>query len=188
MNLKEWFKDWDVVIDTDVNGAGLGEAFYGAGRGRQSVVYGTIGTVIGFGVYKDGKLLVAEGGHQLIQRHPDDYFISACPYHSNCMEGLASGPAMEKRWGKPGIEIDDPKAWKLEAYYLGQGITNICMMYFPEVIILGGGVMHHEGLIEMVQEEVEKNINGYIVVPEIVLPDLGDNAGIIGAIELVRRK
>ena len=188
VNLKEWFKDWDTVIDTDVNGACLGEAVYGAGRGKQSVVYGTIGTGIGFGVYKEGKLLIAEGGHQLIQRHPDDHFISVCPYHSSCMEGLASGPAMQKRWNKPGTEIDDLKAWQLEAYYLGQGITNICMMYFPEVIILGGGVMHHKGLIGMIREEVKKNINGYIAVPQIVLPGLGDNAGVIGAIELGRRK
>ena len=187
VNLKDWFKEWDVAIDTDVNGACLGEVAYGAGRGKQSAVYGTIGTGIGFGVYKDGKLLVAEGGHQLIQKHSSDNFDSVCPFHSNCMEGLASGPAVEKRWGKPGVEIEDKKAWELEVYYLAQGITNICMMYFPEVIILGGGVMHHEGLLEMVREEVEKNINGYIAVPEIVLPELGDNAGIIGAIELGRR-
>lgn len=187
VNLKEWFGEWETVIDTDVNGACLGEVAYGAGKGKQSVVYGTIGTGIGFGVYKDGKLLVAEGGHQLIQKHLSDHFTSVCPYHSNCMEGLASGPAMEKRWGKPGVEIDDRKAWKLEAYYMAQGITNICMLYFPEVIVLGGGVMHHDGLLEMVREEVKKNINGYIAVPEIVLPELGDNAGVIGAIELGRR-
>ena len=187
VNLREWFKEWEVAIDTDVNGACLGEVAYGVGRGKQSVVYGTIGTGIGFGVYKDGKLLVAEGGHQLIQRHPADNFTSVCPYHSSCMEGLASGPAMEKRWGKPGVNIDEEEAWKLEAYYLAQGITNICMMYFPEVIILGGGVMHHEGLLEMVREEAKKNINGYIAVPEIVLPELGDNAGVIGAIELGKR-
>ena len=99
-----------MAIDTDVNGACLGEVAYGVERGKQSVVYGTIGTGIGFGVYKDGKLLVAEGGHQLIQRHPDDDFISVCPYHSSCMEGLASGPAMEKRWGKRGVEIQDRNA------------------------------------------------------------------------------
>ena len=89
--------------------------------------------------------------------------------------------------GQAGAELVNPEAWKLEAYYLAQGITNICMMYFPEVIILGGGVMHHDGLLEMVREEVKKNINGYIAVPEIVLPELGDNAGVIGAIELGRR-
>ena len=94
---------------------------------------------------KDGRLLVAEDGHQLIQKHPSDHFNSVCPFHSNCMEGLASGPAMEKGWNKCGVEIEDKKAWELEDYYLAQGITNICMMYFPEVIILGGGVMHHEG-------------------------------------------
>lgn len=187
MNLKKWFKDWGVVIDTDVNGACLGEVAYGAGKDKQSVVYGTIGTGIGFGVYKDGQLLVAEGGHQLIQKHSSDHFLSVCPFHSNCMEGLASGPAMEKRWNKRGVEIEDRNAWELEAWYLSQGLTNICMMYFPEVVILGGGVMHHDGLIDMVKEEVKKNINGYIAVPEIVLPELGDNAGVIGAIELAHR-
>lgn len=183
VNLKEWFSDWEVVIDTDVNGSCLGEVAYGEGRGKQSVIYGTIGTGIGFGVYKNGELLVAEGGHQLIQKHLSDNFISICPYHSNCMEGLVSGPAM----GKPGVEITNEDAWKLEVYYLAQGITNICMIYFPEVIILGGGVMHHEGLLEMVREEVKKNINGYIAVPEIVLSELGDSACAIGAIKLGRR-
>ncbi len=187
VSLKEWFSNWEVVIDTDVNGACLGEVVCGTGREKRSVVYGTIGTGIGFGVYKDGKLFVAEGGHQLVQRHSSDNFISVCPYHSSCMEGLASGPAMEKRWGKPGAKLVNSEAWKLESYYLAQGITNICMMYLPEVIILGGGVMHHDRLLEMVREEVRKNINGYIAVSEIVLPELGGNAGVIGAIELGRR-
>lgn len=98
------------AIDTDVNGACLGEIAYSAGREKQSVVYGTIGTGIGFGVYKDGNLFVAEGGHQLIQKHPSDQFNSVCPFHSNCMEGLASGSAMEKRWNKRGVEIEDRNA------------------------------------------------------------------------------
>lgn len=187
VNLIEEFKDWNVYINTDVNGACLGESIYGAGKDKKSVIYGTIGTGIGFGVYINGQLIVSEGGHQLVSKHQDDDFKSVCPYHTNCMEGLASGPSMEKRWGKPGFDITDKKAWDLEAYYIAQGVTNIAMMYFPDVVILGGGVMHHEGLIEKIKKEVKKNINGYINVPEIVLPMLGDNAGIIGAIELARK-
>lgn len=188
VNLKQYFGRWPVYIDTDVNGACLGEVRHGAGRGYDSVVYGTIGTGIGFGVYKNGTLLVAEGGHQLIARHHDDNVPSVCPYHNHCMEGLASGPAMEKHWRCKAEKITDPRAWQLEAYYLGQGIVNIAMMYFPQVVILGGGVMHHEGLIELVRQEAEKGINGYIHVPQIVLPALGDDAGLIGAFELAEGK
>lgn len=184
VNLFEEFKDFEIFIDTDVNGACLGEVRQGAGIGKNSVVYGTIGTGIGFGIYKNGHLIVNEGGHQLITNHPDYEQMSVCPFHSNCLEGFASGPAMEKRWGKPGKEIENEEAWDLEAWYVAQGLTNIVMMYFPEIIILGGGVMHHKGLLEKIKHEVVKNINGYIYVPKIVTPELGDNAGIIGALEL----
>lgn len=186
--LKDYFNKWDITVDTDVNGACLGEVRHGAGKGYNSVVYGTIGTGIGFGVYKDGRLLVAEGGHQLITRRADDHIPSVCPYHDHCMEGLASGPAMQQHWGIPAEMITDENPWQLEAYYLGQGISNIAMMYFPEVVILGGGVMHHNGLLELVKEEVRKGINGYIPVPQIVLPALADNAGLIGAFELAERE
>lgn len=196
------FRSLNVPIgfDTDVNAACLGEVKYGAGKGLNNVIYGTVGTGIGFGVYLNGSLLHGlmhpETGHMLISRHETDRdFTGPCPYHDSCLETLASGPSVEKRWGKPGTELyEDNKVWELEAYYLGQAICNCIMCYSPERIVLGGGIMHVPGLIELVRKETLKNLNSYIKKKEIlekideyiVLPELGDDAGIIGAMELGR--
>lgn len=193
------FKSLNVPIgfDTDVNAACLGEVTYGAGKGLDSVIYGTIGTGIGFGVMLEGKLIHGlmhtETGHMLLQRHPSDTFNGVCNYHSNCFEGLASGPSIEKRWGKKAEKLyDNEEVWKLEAYYIGQALCNCIMCYSPKKIILGGGVMHNNKLLELIRKEVLKDLNEYIKKDEIlkdignyiVLPKLGDNAGIIGSIEL----
>ncbi|MBR3250813.1 MAG: ROK family protein [Erysipelotrichaceae bacterium] len=189
-------------FDTDVNGACLGEVIHGAGRGLNNVIYGTIGTGIGFGVYLEGKLLHGlmhpETGHMILKRHPDDEdFEGPCPYHSDCLETLASGPSIESRWHKKARGLtDDDKVWRLEAYYLGQALTNCVMCYSPERIILGGGIMHVEKLLPLIREETLKDLNGYIKKDEIlndidsyiVLPELGDNAGLIGAIELGKKE
>ena len=189
-------------FDTDVNGACLGEVIHGAGRGLNNVIYGTIGTGIGFGVYLEGSLLHGlmhpETGHMILKRHPDDEdFVGPCPYHSDCLETLASGPSIESRWYKNARELaDNDKVWQLEAYYLGQALANCVMCYSPERIILGGGIMHVEKLLPMIREETLRNLNGYIKKDEIlkdidsyiVLPELGDNAGLIGAIELGKKE
>ena len=189
-------------FDTDVNGACLGEVIHGAGRGLNNVIYGTIGTGIGFGVYLEGKLLHGlmhpETGHMILKRHPDDEdFEGPCPYHSDCLETLASGPSIESRWHKKARGLtDDDKVWRLEAYYLGQALTNCVMCYSPERIILGGGIMHVEKLLPLIREETLKDLNGYIKKDEIlndigsyiVLPQLGDDAGLIGAIELGKKE
>ena len=198
----KYFRELNVPLgfDTDVNGACLGEVKRGAGQGLNSVIYGTIGTGIGFGVYLEGRLLHGlmhpETGHMLVKRHPDDEgFAGPCPYHKDCLETLASGPSIEKRWHKKAYELyDDEKVWKLEAFYLGQALANCVMCYSPQRIILGCGVMHNEELLKLIKEETLKNLNGYIKKDEIlkdidsyiVLPELGDNAGLIGAIELGR--
>lgn len=189
-------------FDTDVNGACLGEVIHGAGRGLNNVIYGTIGTGIGFGVYLEGKLLHGlmhpETGHMILKRHLDDEdFAGPCPYHSDCLETLASGPSIESRWHKKARElVDNDEVWKLEAYYLGQALANCVMCYSPERIILGGGIMHVEKLLPLIREETLKDLNGYIKKDEIlngidsyiVLPQLGDDAGLIGAIELGKKE
>lgn len=195
-----YFRSLNIPIgfDTDVNGACLGEVKYGAGKGLDNVIYGTIGTGIGFGVYLNNQLIHGlmhpETGHMLLRRHRDDLdFKGPCPYHDDCLETLASGPSIKKRWGKEGFELhNNNKVWEIEAYYLGQALSNCIMCYSPERIILGGGVMHTPGLLELVRKETLKNLNNYIKKNEIlnnideyiVLAKLKDDAGVIGAIEL----
>lgn len=144
-----------IEFDTDVNGAALGESVYGAGKGCQVVSYMTVGTGIGVGLYCEGRLLHGlvhpEAGHMLIQRHPKDTYEGSCPFHKDsflpggCLEGYACGPAIQKRWGAPGETLHNRKeVWEMEAYYLGQGVSNLVLLYSPDKIIIGGGVMHQE--------------------------------------------
>ena len=199
-----YFKEYNIPLgfDTDVNGACLGEMKYGAGAGFNNVIYGTIGTGIGFGVSINGQLLHGlshpEVGHILIQKHEKDKdFHGPCPYHDNCLETLASGPSINLRYNKKAQDLyDNQEVWELEAYYLAQAMVNCIVTYSPEKIILGGGVMHNENLLKLVRAKTLELLNGYIQKDEIlkhideyiVLPKLGDNAGIIGAIELGKNK
>lgn len=186
-----------VGFDTDVNGAVLGEVTWGAAKGAESAIYVTIGTGVGVGVYVNGGLLHGlvhpEGGHILLARHPEDSYKGKCPFHGNCMEGLASGPAVEERWGKKGVELADrDEVWELEAYYIAQAVMNYIMVYSPQKIILWGGIMHQEKLFGMVRKEVQRLLNGYIahkmilenIDEYIVPPALGEDPGIMGAIKL----
>ena len=188
-----------IGFDTDVNAACLGEVMYGAGKGLKNVIYGTIGTGIGFGVYLNGTLhhglMHPEAGHVLLRNREDDKYDGCCPYHKGCFEGLASGTSMRERWGKPAEQMDkNDKAFELEAYYIAQGLLDCVMCYSPEKIILGGGVMHNENLYPLIRKELLKQLNGYIAKDEIlndidnyvVKPLLNDNQGIIGACELGR--
>ena len=199
-NIVKAFKDAlnvPVGFDTDVNGACLAEAIYGAGKGLDNVVYFTIGTGIGVGVYVNGKLqhglLHPEGGHMMIRRDPSDKYEGCCIFHHDCLEGLASGPAIEGRFKIKGEQLEGNKEFiELESYYLAQGVCNAIYAYSPEKIILGGGVMHSKGLIEEVRKKVVSMLNGYIQSNEItdhidsyvVLPSLKDNAGALGSIKL----
>lgn len=186
-----------VGFDTDVNGAVLGEVTWGAAKGCDSAIYITIGTGIGVGAYINGKLLHGlvhpEAGHILIGRHPNDNYKGRCPFHKNCVEGLAAGPAIEERWGKKGIELaGQSEVWELEAYYIGQAVTNYILTYSPQKIILWGGVMHQEQLLDMIRNKVKEDLNGYInheiitdrIEEYIVLPALGEEPGIMGAFKL----
>ncbi len=186
-----------VGFDTDVNGAVLGEVTWGAAKGAESAIYITVGTGVGVGVYVNGGLLHGlvhpEAGHMLLGRHPEDEYVSCCPYHKNCMEGLASGTAVSGRWGKKGVELADrDEVWELEAFYIGQAIANYVLAYSPQKIILWGGVMHQEKLFDMVRREAKNMLNGYIphdmilnsMEEYIVPPALGEDPGIMGAIKL----
>ncbi|ALS28534.1 ROK family protein [Paenibacillus cisolokensis] len=194
--LKEAF-DVPFGWDTDVNAAAFGEATWGAARGLDSCVYYTIGTGIGVGVYAEGKmvhgLVHPEGGHVLTRRHPDDRFEGFCPYHGDCLEGMAAGPALEKRWNMKGKDIPaDHPAWAIEAFYIGQAVAGTILLLSPKKVILGGGVMHQRQLLPLIRAEVQKNLNGYVsadalrdgIDSYIVTPGLGDNAGLCGALAL----
>lgn len=187
----------NVGFDTDVNAAALGEATYGCTQGLDSSIYITVGTGVGVGVIADGKpyhgMMHPEGGHIFLVRHPNDPLPrGVCPYHPNCMEGLAAGPSLEARWGVKGAELSDRReVWELEAYYIGQAITNYIMVLSPRKIVLGGGVMHQSCLLDMVRQEVARQINGYLqgkglddLSTYIVSPSLNDNQGILGALKL----
>ncbi|MBZ5749038.1 ROK family protein [Metabacillus rhizolycopersici] len=186
-----------IGFDTDVNGAALGESKWGAAKGLDSCLYITVGTGIGVGAVVEGKLLHGllhpEMGHILIRKHPEDYFGGSCPYHLDCLEGTAAGPAIEKRWGNKGVELsNDKRVWELESYYLAQAIVNYILILSPKKVILGGGVMKQEQLFPLIRKEVIKLLNGYIQSKDIleginsyiVPPGLGDNAGLAGALAL----
>ena len=186
-----------VGFDTDVNEAALGEAVWGVTRGLENSIYITIGTGVGVGVIINGKpyhgMIHPEGGHIILSRRADDPLErGVCPYHETCLEGLASGPSLGKRWGKPGAELSEMKeVWELEAYYLGQAICNYIMTLSPERIVLGGGVAHQKQLLPLIREEVKRQMGGYITAKGladldhyICLSDLHDDQGILGGLKL----
>ena len=185
-----------IGMDTDVGGSCLGEVTYGAAKGLQNVVYITVGTGIGAGIYCNGAMvhgmLHPEAGHMLIRTIKGDPGKSVCPSHEYCLEGLASGPSIEKRWGKKAAELkDDSLVWELESFYLSQAIANFILILSPERIILGGGVMHQEQLFPMIRKQVPEMLNGYYDTPAlhdmehyIVPASLGGDQGIMGAVRL----
>ncbi len=188
-----------IGFDTDVNGSVLGEVTFGQAKEKKCVVYVTIGTGVGAGIYIDGRLLHGmlhpEAGHVLIQKRSTDVFEGKCPYHKNCLEGLAAGPAIEARWGKKAALLqDDAQVWDLEAYYIAQALANYILTLSPDMIILGGGVMHQEQLFPLIRSYVKELLNGYIRTKELAQPEsyivpasLKDNQGIMGCLELARR-
>lgn len=182
---------------TDVNAAALGELKKGAAMGLSSCVYLTVGTGIGGGGVVNGDLLEGyshpEMGHILVRLHPDETYSGSCPYHGNCLEGIASGPAIEKRYGKSGYELSDqPTVWQMEAYYLAQALMSYTLSLSPERIIIGGGVMKQQQLYPLVRQELKKLLNDYVQLPSleeyIVAPGLGDNSGITGALLLAEEQ
>jgi len=190
-----------VGFDTDVNAAVLGEVTWGAAKDCDTAIYITVGTGVGVGVYCNGALMHGlvhpEAGHLLLQRHPKDTYAGKCPYHANCLEGLASGPAVEARWGRPAKELADREdVWEMEAFYLAEAVANYVLTYSPQKIVLWGGIMHQSQLFSMVRTKVQELLGGYIsnekILKEIdtylVPPALGENPGIMGAFALGMRE
>lgn len=187
-----------IIVDTDVNGAAIGEWQAGAGRGCRTVAYTTIGTGVGTGIIRDGRSLMGishfESGHiQPPRDHTADPFPGICPYHGDCIEGLACGPAIEKRWGRSLDQLlDNPQAIPLIANYIAHLASTLVLLHMPDRLIFGGGVMKAPGLIEAVRFATIGKLNRYVQHPRlddglnsyIVTPGLGDDAGITGAIAL----
>ncbi len=185
--------DLPVAFDTDVNAAALAEARWGAAQGLDSVLYITVGTGIGGGALVNGATLHGlahpEMGHIRIPHDREaDPFPGACRYHGDCLEGLASGVAIERRWGSP-ADLLPPvhPAWPLEAHYLALGLANLVYVLSPRRIVMGGGVMHRLDLFPMIRAELQGALNGYVRMPEIVPPLLGGNAGVLGALLMAGR-
>jgi fructokinase len=182
-----------VRFNTDVNAAVLGEARWGAARNVSNCLYLTIGTGIGGGALVSGRLLHGlshpEMGHVAIPHDwAADPFAGTCPYHRDCLEGLASGPAIAARWGAKGEDLEaGHPAWALEAKYLAYGIANYICTLSPQRILLGGGVMRQAHLYPMVRADLAQILAGYIgELPEILPAGLGDRAGVLGALALAR--
>lgn len=185
-----------VGFDTDVNAAALGEATFGCMQDVDTGIYITIGTGVGVGTMVNRKLLHGmlhpEGGHILLEKNPSDTYKGKCPFHSNCMEGLAAGPAIEGRYGKKAFDLKDvPEVWELEAEYIAKALVNYILILSPQRIVLGGGVMHQEQLFPLVRKKTVELLNGYMNTKEIenidsyiIPPSLNDNQGVMGCIRL----
>jgi fructokinase len=183
--------DLPIALDTDVNAAAVGEWRHGAAQGLDTFVYVTVGTGIGGGVFAGGRpvhgLQHPEVGHMLVPHdRARDPFDGCCPFHGDCLEGLASGTAMRERWGRPGEELTDPDAWELEAEYLALGLANLVMVLSAERIVLGGGVGRAPGLLDRVRARLAAALADYVPAPEVVAPGLGPRSGVVGAISLAR--
>jgi fructokinase len=192
-----------IAIDTDVNGAALAEGRWGAARGMTHFAYVTVGTGIGVGIVADGRLLNGashpELGHYRPPRHPQDAFAGICPFHGDCLEGLASGPAIACRYGdgRTAEELaDDDRIWPIVAHCLAHLCTILLFALSPECIVLGGGVMQRAQLLAMIRGETRKMLGGYLSHPlyagdldDVIVPSglviaqsegMAVNAGVVG--------
>jgi fructokinase len=191
--------DLPTAFDTDVNAAAFGEQYWTAGnKSLDPFVYMTVGAGIGVGVLANGLplhgLVHTEAGHIAIPHDKKrDPFPGICPYHGDCLEGLASATSMHERWGHHAVDLPDSHpAWKLEVEYLALALINFIYAYSPKRIVLGGGVSQHAGLHENVRQKVLQDLNGYIQSPMvlktideyIVPPSLGNRSGVLGAIAM----
>ncbi len=200
-DLRRFFSDalqLDPVVDTDVNGALYAELKRGAAAGRSSAAYITVGTGIGAGIFVNGgfagRPLHPEFGHIAVRRHPADAgFDGICPFHRDCLEGLASVTAMRARWGEPKDLPHDHPGWLIIADYLAQACRALTLMLRPERIIIGGGLMLAPHFLGLLHSEYDSQMCGYLGDSAIASrdliqrPGLGDDAGLIGAILLPLR-
>ncbi|NPV77557.1 MAG: ROK family protein [Anaerolineae bacterium] len=191
-----------VAFDTDVNAAAFGEHTWNPeNHSLESLVYMTVGTGIGVGVIANGRplhgLLHSEAGHMAVPHDINrDPFPGICPYHGDCLEGLACGPALARRWGCPAEALPaGHPAWELEGEYLAFGLANLVYTISPQRIVLGGGVAQHPDLHEIVRRQVQRILNGYLRSPlllekmdqYLVPPALGSRSGVLGAIAMARQ-
>lgn len=190
-----------VGFDTDVDAAALGEARWGAAQNLTDFLYLTIGTGIGGGAIINGRVLHGlvhpEMGHIRVPHDlARDPYPGGCPYHGDCLEGLASGPAMQARWGKAAQDLPpDHEAWTLEAHYLALGLSNWVLTLSPQRILLGGGVLRQSHLFNRIRHDLVALLNGYVQATEImrdidqyvVPPLLGGRAGVLGGLVLAEQ-
>jgi len=186
-------------LDTDVNGAALGESRWGAAQGLRTFVYVTVGTGIGGGAMVNGETVHGLGhpemGHISVRRHPADTFPGICRLHGDCLEGLASGPAIGARFAVPGEALsgaDLTTAVEIEAFYLAQMMRNLVYILAPERVIVGGGVSGLPGLLDLVNRRLVGELSGYPGFPEhdsgfVVPPGLGYMSGLAGGMVLAER-
>ncbi|MDC3418622.1 ROK family protein [Aquibacillus salsiterrae] len=184
-----------IAFTTDVNAAAFGEYYQGSAKANHSCIYLTIGTGVGGGFVLNGQIIDGFGhpemGHVLLKPHPEDAYHGHCPYHGNCLEGLACGPAIEDRMGQKAETLGETLGyWEIEAYYLAQALVNYTLVLRPEKIILGGGVMKQAQLFQLIREQFAALLNNYVEVPHldeyIVSPGLIDNAGVTGCLLLAK--
>lgn len=189
-----------VAFDTDVNAAALGERRWGAARGLDTFVYVTVGTGIGGGGLVNGRpmhgLLHPEMGHIRVPHDmEEDPYPGCCPYHGDCLEGLAAGPALAGRWGKAAEDLPERHpAWVLEANYLAHALATYTLVLSPRRIVVGGGLMKRGSLYPMLRTRVSDLLAGYVRHPAIeegldryiVPPGLGERSGLLGAFALAR--
>lgn len=169
----------ETLLITDVQAALLGEQHWGVAKGTSGALYITVGTGIG----GSNGSVYAEMGH--IRVPHDGIFPGICPYHGDCLEGLASGPALEARWGRPPAELEpDHPAWALEARLLAHALANYTLTLGSPLIIVGGGVMSHDGLYPAIRKELRALLAGYWPEPKLCAPALGERSGILGALSL----
>ena len=187
-----------VGFDTDVNGAALAERRWGAGQGLDDLAYITVGTGIGAGLIVGGRTVFGcnhtELGHVRVARPPGDPWPGNCPFHGDCVEGLASGPAIAARTGMPAAQVPpDHPAWDLVAHALGQLLHTIVLATAPKRILVGGGVATGQpAVLALVRQKLRASLNGYVEIDElgsgidqyIVAPGLGPMAGPLGALAL----
>jgi fructokinase len=187
-----------IGFDTDVNAAARAEHRWGAARDVQDFVYLTVGTGIGGGAFVDGRpihgLMHPEIGHMYPRRHPrDGEFAGVCPFHQDCMEGVASGPAIVARSDAPLQDLDAGHVqWEIEADYLGQLCAQLVLTLSPQRIVMGGGVMNQTRLLAPIRQRMRHWLRGYIDRREIltdnqeyvVSPGLGGRAGVLGGLAL----
>ncbi len=189
-----------IGFDTDVNAAALGEARWGAAQDVEDFIYLTVGTGIGGGAVVGGRLVHGlmhpEMGHIRVPHdYTQDSFPGGCPFHKDCLEGLASGPAISERWGEPAHDLPpNHPAWVLEAHYLALALATWVCTLSPKRIVMGGGVMQRDFLFPMIRQQLREILNGYIPSRAliegadnyVVPPKLGNNSGVLGAILLAR--